>query len=502
MSLVSGAVRIDARLAIVASAILAATVGFSQEPILWTTYLGGRFNDDPTAIAVGPDGSVYVGGVTQSDDFPTTANALRTIPPRTEQRGGRIRRLRKTIPSQQLGFVARINSSGSTLLYGSYIGGSGRNAIQALAVDSRGNLFIGGTTDTDDFPTTDGAAQQSIGGTAKAHWNDPGDGFVVGLRSDGSALFSTYVGGSGSDTVATVATDAQGFVYVAGSTNSARFPGQHTAIGPVDGFAIKLEPTSGKLVYAQRIGNGGQTTPTSLAVTGNGQAFIGGSVEDSVGSKDAFLAELDRNGEVVEFLTFGGSDEDSAAAVRLDSSSADGALGVVFGGRTKSRDLKTSVGVYQPRYPGGSTNGFISKVAPKGSASFTTYLGKDWWDHLDDLAVDAKGRIHAIGTVEARSSFPISERTAMPPIDSVSQIYYAVLDGRGRQLEFSLRRGGTREGPGSFRVTKMPQIALGPNGSAYVVAMTTDDVSSSSNALQKRSNGGHELIVFRVGATN
>ena len=482
--------------------MLAASVGFSQEPILWTTYLGVRFNDDPTAIAVGPDGSVYVGGATQSDDFPTTANALRTIPPSTEQRRGRIRRLRKTIPSQHLGFVARINSSGSTLLYGSYIGGSGRNGVQALAVDSRGNLFIGGSTDSADFPTTDGAAQRSFGGTTKGHWNDPGDGFVVGLQSDGSPLFSTYVGGSGSDTVAAVATDTQGFVYVAGSTNSARFPGPHAPIGPVDGFAIKLEPTSGKHIYAQRIGSGGQTTPTSIAVTPNGQAFIGGFVEDSAGAKDAFLAELDRNGKVVEFLTFGGSDEDSAAAVRLDSSNADGALGVVFGGRTKSRDLKTSVGVYQSKYPGGSTNGFISKVGSKGSGSFTTYLGRDWWDHLDDLAVDANGRVHAIGTLEGRSSFPISEQTAMPPKDSVSQIYYAVLDGRGRQLEFSLRRGGTREGPGSFRVTKTPQLALGPDGSAYIVAMTTDDVSSSSNALQKRSNGGHELIVFRVGATN
>ena len=184
--------------------------------LVYSTFLGGNLGGDfVDSMALDASGNIYVAGHTLSIDFPITPGAFQTG----------IKGVPQDLLAPSSLFVSKLNSSGSALIYSTYLGGSGyeggtsvggQSGRPSLAIDSQGNAYICGTTNSPDFPITPGALQT----TARAT-----DGFVTKLNPAGTALvYSTYLGGGRSDSVQGIAVDSQGSAYVTGVTYSANFP--------------------------------------------------------------------------------------------------------------------------------------------------------------------------------------------------------------------------------------------------------------------------------------
>ena len=204
--------------------------------LLYSTYLGGSGSDASFGIALDSAGDAYLTGITNSRDFPTTAGAFQTT-----YGGGVVD-----------AFVSKLNSSGSALLYSTYLGGSDVDYGTGIALDSSGNAYVTGLTFSSDFPTTAGAFQTTLGGTQNA--------FVSKLNSSGSALvYSTYLGGSDFDIGYGIALDSARNAYVTGLSQSTDFPTtagafQTTYGGGEDAFVSKFSLGTG--IPFSRFGGG------------------------------------------------------------------------------------------------------------------------------------------------------------------------------------------------------------------------------------------------------
>ena len=209
------------------------------DPILsYSTYLGGSGADDATDIAVDAAGSVYLVGHTTSSNFPV-ASAFQP------EFHGSI-----SIPDL---FVTKLSPAGDSIVYSTYLGGSGNDFGLGIALDSTGNAYVTGYTGSPDFPTRAGSFSTAHKG------ND--DAFVTKLNAQGSALvYSTFLGGvQGQERGNAIAVDAAGNAYVAGKTNSSDFPlttgaFQTTKRGSADPFATQLNAQGSALAYSTLLG--------------------------------------------------------------------------------------------------------------------------------------------------------------------------------------------------------------------------------------------------------
>jgi hypothetical protein len=250
--------------------------------LVYATYLGGSNPDSGTGIAVDAAGNAYVTGYTGSTNFPTTNP------------------LQPANKGFQNAFVAKLNAAGSALVYATYLGGSGTDAGQGIAVDAAGNAYVTGQTTSTDFPTAN-ALQPANGGGA--------DAFVAKLNAAGTALaYSTYLGGSADDSGDGIAVDSQGNAYVTGATTSTNFPTanplQPAYGGNSDAFVAKLNAMGSALVYATYLGGSGDDVGQGIAVDSQGNAYVTGYTGSTNfptantlqpangGGQDAFLAKI------------------------------------------------------------------------------------------------------------------------------------------------------------------------------------------------------------------
>lgn len=210
--------------------------------LVYSTYLGGTGVDGGASIAVDSGGNAYVVGRTISPDFPTTS-------PYQPRIGG-----------QRDGFVTKLSASGSTLIYSTYLGGSGYDDMSDIAVDSAGNAFLTGGTDSANFPIAN-AYQQELRG--------PRDAFVSKLTPSGNTLiYSTYIGGTGADGGGGIAVVETGNAYVTGGTAPSDFPLVNALQktyggGNGDAFVLKF--------YSPPAGEPSPTPVATLAVPGTTQ---------------------------------------------------------------------------------------------------------------------------------------------------------------------------------------------------------------------------------------
>ena len=303
--------------------------------LVYSTYLGGSGQDYTTGIAVDGSGDAYVTGYTASTNFPTTPGALRTtlgapsafvteLNPAgsalvySTYLGGSAGTVYAhgiavdssgnayvtgfggfpTTPgaylsgSQGGAFVAKLNPTGSALVYAAQLGGSGGfdNGYR-IAVDGSGNAYVMGVALSPDFPTTPGAYQTTFGGNE--------DAFVTELNPNGTALvYSTFLGGSGSEnnypgnTVGGIAVDSHGKIYVTGTTWGINYPNNPTdnfptknAVqatyggGQFDAFVAEINPSqvgAASLVYSTYLGGSDQDASYGIAVDGSGNAYVTG----------------------------------------------------------------------------------------------------------------------------------------------------------------------------------------------------------------------------------
>src|SRR5207248_2007708 len=235
----------------------------SGSALIYSTYLGGSSSDFAFGIAVDAAGSAYVAGQTASTDFPT-ANAGQG---KSAGNGD--------------AFVAKLNASGSAFIYSTYLGGSGNDDANHIAVDSSGNAYVTGFTFSTDFPTANAIQSNKAGSVTNA--------YVTKLNASGSALlYSTYLGGSGSqgDDGNGIAVDAAGNAYVTGFTTSTDFPIVNAIQskyggGQTDAYVAKLNASGTALLYSTYLGGGGsgQDNGLSVAVDSAGNAYGPGVTE-------------------------------------------------------------------------------------------------------------------------------------------------------------------------------------------------------------------------------
>ncbi len=241
--------------------------------LVYSTYLGRAGDDGVVGIAVDASGNAYVTGFTSSTNFPTTAGAFQTT-----YGGG---------PDDA--FVTKLNPAGSTLVYSTYLGGSGNDLGFGIAIDAAGNAYVTGSTSSANFPTSPGAFQTSFGGVGPLSF---GDAFVTKLNLTGTGLvYSTYLGGSGDDEASGIAVDASGNAYVAGDTNSTNFPttvgafqstlGGVGTFGLGDAFVTRLNPTGAGLVYSTYLGGSGNDAGFGIAVDALGNSYVTGQTEST-----------------------------------------------------------------------------------------------------------------------------------------------------------------------------------------------------------------------------
>ena len=233
----------------------------------YVTFLGGSHEDIAMNAAIDASGNAYVTGFTRSPNFPTTSGAYRTT---YSGAGGNI-----FMPGGDA-FAAKLNPTGSALVYSTYLGGARDDWGAAIAVDSSGNAWVGGATLSTDFPTTADAGQRTFGGANPATKFPLGDGFVAQLNGNGSALvYSTYLGGSGDEFVFGVAAGASGSVYVTGSTLSPNFPvtpgAMQTAYGGWEPSFLPLGDA-----FITKYGGGG--TGSFISSVSSAASYAGGGV--------------------------------------------------------------------------------------------------------------------------------------------------------------------------------------------------------------------------------
>ena len=280
----------------------------SKGKIVYSTLLGGSNNDEATTMAVAEDGTVYIGGVTRSADFPGS-------------------RIAKFGPGGQAdAFIARLRPGDPNSLQTVILGGSSVDHVTSIALDHSVNIFVTGFTQSADFPV-ENAVQSHLGG--------PADAFLMKLRlSDWKLLFSTFLGGSKMDGADEVALDASGNPIVKGVTESADFPGTPSAFQPrlrgsVDAFVTKFSADGTRLLWSTFYGgskaNSDQFLGGSLAIDETGRIWFTGMSNSpdlpmrnptqpvyGGGDFDGFLAALSSDGTRLCYGSyFGGNGNDA-----------------------------------------------------------------------------------------------------------------------------------------------------------------------------------------------
>ncbi len=401
------------------------------DPVLsYSTYLGGSNDDIGFEVAVDSAGNAYVVGYTTSPNFPTTAGALQ--------------------PTQSgfvNVFVAKLNPTGTALIYSTYLGGSIVELGLGIAVNSAGEAHVVGWTWSSDFPTTPGAFQTSLLGTQ--------DGFVTKLDATGTGLvYSTYLGGGGSlDAAIGVTVDAAGNAYVTGPTDSTDFP----------------------------------VTPGAFQGTYQG------------GSQDAYVTELNATGSVLIHSTYlGGSAGDQSARIAVDSTGD-----TYVSGSTSSANFPTTAGAFQTTYAGGVTDpfgdGFVTKLNSAGTALvYSTYIGGSADDLCNFLTLDPAGNLYVSGGT-ASPDFPVTPGAfqttlagAAQPSPLPTSIFGLVEDGfvvklnaTGTTLLYSTFLGGSTGYEG------IAGIRLDSSGNATVTGNTgSSDFPVTPDAIQASFGGG------------
>ena len=366
----------------------------SGSALEYSTYLGGSYYSAGMDIAVDSQGRAWVAGFTACTDFPVVN------PYQTANAGG------------EDGFVSRFSSSGSSLEFSTYLGGEG-NYEWILSIDLDGNncAYVCGRTNSPDFPT-ENAYQAGRGGSGN-DW----DAFITKFSSSGTDLiYSTYIGGNGSERGDGIAVSAAGRAYLTGYTYSSNFPTfnayQVSRVGDQDAYICSLDSNGASLVFSTYLGGTGEDKGKAIAVTDSGVTYLTGETKSDdfptqgayqsarAGSQDAFITLFSTAGNLLVSTYLGGTAGDSSGGgIALDAAGHQ----VWLTGSTASPFFPT-VDPYQARH-GGGTDAFIARFSPGLSILYySTFLGGSSID--EGRGVACGGESIFITGVTSSISFP------------------------------------------------------------------------------------------------
>jgi hypothetical protein len=454
--------------------------------LVYSTFLGGReYGDVSNGIAVDSSGNAYVTGNACSSDFPTTVGAYN-----------------RTLRGSNDAFVTKLNPSGSSLVYSTYLGGTATDIGYGIAVDSSGNVYVTGLTYSSDFPTTVSAFDRTFGG-GNTH-----DAFVTKLNPSGSSLvYSTYLGGNnGGDTGYSITVDSSGNAYVTGQTYSSDFPTttgayNRTHGGGQDVFVTKLNPSGSSLVYSTYLGGNNGDIGRDIAVDSSGNAYVTGQTYSSNfpttasaynrtyggGGRvyyDAFVTKLNPSGSSLVYSTYlGGTADDTGTGIAVDSSG-----NTYLTGDTSSSNFPTTVSAYN-RTNRGSQDVFVTKMNPAGSSLvYSTYLGGTGADTGYGIAVDGSGNAYVTGYTFS-SNFPTTDNAYDRIFEGgYTDVFVTKLNPSGSSLVYSTYLGGSGRDSGNG-------IAVDSIGDVYVTGSTmSSDFPTTTGAFNRTCRGSDAFV--------
>lgn len=330
----------------------------SSGNFIWGTYYGGNGGEFALSADIGNDDNVVIGGYTSSTNLPMQ-NAHQSL------MGGALD-----------AFVAKFDSTGA-LLWSTYCGGTNSEDVHTLHVDGQNNVIIAGETYSSDFPASSGAYQVNNAGNL--------DVFVSKYSSSGVRVFSTYFGGFNAEDANALCSDSDGYIYLAGYTESLDFP------------------VIGSNVY-QGIKNGG---------------------------KDAFVAKFTGAGMPIRSTFFGGGAEDRFTVARLSSSNA-----LYLGGYTLSSDLPI-IGVPYQSTNAGLSDGFYVKLDTALTPNYSTYIGGSSAEYLNDLSINSNHLLTFSGFTSS-TNFPVTQNVFQDTLAGQSDAFVFQTDSVFNLITFSI----------------------------------------------------------------
>ncbi|HEY1217445.1 MAG: SBBP repeat-containing protein [Bryobacteraceae bacterium] len=368
-----------------------------------------------SAIAVNAAGDIYLAGSTDSAYFPSTDPYYSYL---------------NSQPGESVdGFVMEFDNLAQNLYFSYYFGGVGTDTINGAALDAAGNLYVVGSTDSINLPVTSGSAQTILHGSSNA--------FVAGFASTtGYLIYSTFLGGSGSDYGNAIAVDSAGDAFVTGSTNSTNFPiaggpYQSTLKGGADAFVAKIAPPGGALIYSTYLGGSANDEGNGIAVDKSGAVFVTGDTGSSDfpvfpnpgayqstfggGTSNAFVTRLAGSGQSLLYSTYlGGSGADVGFAIAVDSTGNS-----YVTGSTTSKNFPVTSDAFQSSNQG-TANAFVTGLNVSGSGLlFSSYLGgsstvsTSAGDYGTAVALNCAAGLVVAG-VTSSNNFPATSGTIMP----------------------------------------------------------------------------------------
>ena len=467
--------------------------------VTYATFLGGTADDEAYGIAIDNTGAAYVTGQTSSTNFPTTSGA----PFKTQ--GG--------IDA----FVSKISPDGTTLDYSTYVGGTGQDGGNAIAVDGSGNAYVAGATNSgasSNFPITAGAAQTNPQGGY--------DAFVLELNSTGSTLmFCTYLGGNGDDFAHGIAVDTSG-AYVVGATASTNFTSktifngfQPTISGTSSGFVTKLSTDGKSFIYSSYLGGGTGDFASAVAVDSSNQAYVtggtlnangnfplqtplqllcGGTSSGCSGVYDAFVTVVHATGTSLVYSTFlGGTGSDQGFGIAVDGSGD-----AYVTGSTQSKTNFPFVSALQSAFGSASQQAFVTEINSAGTALvYSTYLGGSVSQAGTGIAVDTNKNAYVTGQTNS-TNFPTANPT-QTNIGGGKDAFVTQIAPGGASLVFSTFLGGPQDENVPTGGIATGAIAVDPSGAnIYVAGVTASSTFPVQGpALQSTYGGSVDAFVAK-----
>jgi len=404
------------------SAVFVTKLNAGGTGLIYSTYLGGSGGDSGYGIAIDSAGNTYVTGATYSTDFPVTCGALQTV--------------NYSAPGGTAGFIARLNTAGSALVFSTYLGGTqtatvnqnGSTVPQAIAVGSNQQPVVTGYTTASLFPITPQTAFQA---TRPAGSGNNPVAFVTRLSADGTGTaYSTFLGGKSGDSGNALLLDSIGNMYIAGSTSSANFPVkdayQTSLNGYVNAFLTEIDYHGRTLVFSTYLGSFGFDQAFALTLDSAGAIYVGGSTNRSnfpvtdgavEGSSQVnagitsygpigFLTKFTPGGTALDYSTLVGGNGSSVAGVVVDQNGDAYVTGVAntqgSGGFAGFQTTPDSL----PTPASRGTSSFLVKLDPAASVfNYASFVGGNANDGAQAIAIDSAGNTYIAGYANS-TNFP------------------------------------------------------------------------------------------------
>jgi hypothetical protein len=456
----------------------------------FSTYLGGSLDDNTYSIATDASSNVYVTGTTESTDFPTQG-ALQAVNNGSED-----------------AFITKLNSTGTALVYSTYLGGSATDFAFSLALNSSGDVYVVGTTQSADFPTTSGAFETICASCG----NGFPSAFVTELNTTGSALvYSTFLGGTGDARGYGITLDSSNNAYVTGRTSSTDFPTttgafQRNLNGPQNIFVSKLNTVGSALAYSTFIGGNGSDQANGIAVDASGNAYVGGSSTSTNfpttagafqstlrGTSNAVVTKLNNKGTALVYSTYlGGSVADTVWGIRVDATND-----VYVAGQTTSSNFPTTTGAFQTICGGGcaSPDAFVTKFSSTGSPLYSTFLGGSGEEEGFALAIDSSGDAYVTGRTNS-TDFPITHGSFETAFGGVFDAYVSELNPTGSGLLYSTFFGGNSSDAGlGIAVDSAKNIYL--TGRTYSTNFPTTPLAFAPSCSSCSATGYEDAFIAK-----